>query len=368
MHRAVGLILGLALATGCSSSRLTFEPVPSRADVTASEVEAGLALYPFPTPAGRWGYMDAAGQVALVPAFDAAQPFSEGRAPVRIGDAYGYIDPSGDLVVPAQFSSAAPFSDGRALVTEGPMSRPRYGFIDPAGGVVVPLILPLAYSYSEGRALVRFRDRDLTWLERVFGVWRNESLGFIDRAGNVVFYLPGEAASFAEGLAPFSEPVFLRRGRWGYVRPDGSVAIPATFRGTAFRFSDGRARVTRDGRVGFIDPTGDRAFEAAFDVANAFSEGRAAVRVDDRWGYVDEGGALVIPARFTQAGSFSGGLAAVEVDGRWGYIAPDGTVVIEPTYREAQAFRGPLAYVTDETGPHYIDREGRPVRPDLAPR
>ena len=363
--RLAGLVLGLALLSGCARSRLTFEPTPSRAVVGASEVAAGDALYPFSTPAGRWGYMDATGRVVLEPAYDSAEPFSEGRAVVRVGDAYGYIDPAGDLVVPAQFASAAPFSQARALVTEGPEGHARYGFIDPSGAVVVPLILPLAYSYSEGRALVRFRDRNLTWFERIFGAWRDESLGFIDLDGEVVFYLPGESASFSEGLAPFSEPAVLTSGRWGYVRPDGSVAIPPTFRGTAFRFSDGRARVAQGGEITYIDATGQRAFEDTYEVALPFSEGRAAVLVGDRWGYLDETGRLVIPARFTQAGPFADGLAAVQLDGRWGYIGTNGAFVIEPAFRSAQGFRGPLAYVTDETGPHYIDRDGRPVRPDI---
>ncbi len=361
--RLVALALVLVLAAGCAPSRLTFDPNPTRAEVSASEVEAGGGLYPFPGPAGRWGYMDATGRVVLEPAYDSAEPFSEGRAVVRVGEGYGYVDPTGDLVVPAQFSSAEAYVQGRALVTEGPEDRRRYGFIDPAGAVVVPLILPLAYSYSEGRALVRFRDRDLTWVERIFGSLRDESLGFIDLDGEVVFFVPGESASFSEGLAPFSDPTFLSSGRWGYVGPDGSVAIPATFRRGAFRFSDGRARVAQGGEIGFIDPSGQLVTDETYDVAQPFSEGRAAVLVGDRWGYLDVSGALAIEPRFRQAGSFSEGLAAVEVEGQWGYIDPAGEVVIEPTFRAAQAFRGALAYVTDATGSHYIDREGRTVSP-----
>lgn len=368
VHRLAGLVLALAVLAGCAPSRVTFEPTPSRAEVSAAEVAAGDRLYPFPTPLGMWGYMDVTGRVIVEPAFASAEPFEEGRAAVRLGDAYGYIDPSGEVVVPARFTSAAPYAEGRALVSEGPSGRPRYGFIDPSGAEVVPVVLPLAYSYSEGRALVRLQNRDLTWVERLLGLWRGESMGFLDLDGDVVFYLGGEAASFSEGLAPFSEPRFFARDRWGYVSPDGSVAVPATIYGTAFRHTEGLARVVRGDAIGFVDADGEPAFGQVFELAQPFSEGLAAVQIGGLWGYADTTGAFAIAPQFDQAGTFSEGLAAVEKAGRWGYVGPDGTYVIEPVFRSAQSFRGPLASVSDESGPHYIDRSGRPVRPDLPPR
>lgn len=361
-YRLAALALGLVVA-GCGPSRLVLDPTPSAVTVAVSEVEAGDGLYPFVSRAGRWGYMDSVGQVVLAPAYDSADPFSEGRAAVRVGEAYGYIDPDGQLVVPARFASAAAYSQGRALVTEGPLEDRRFGFIDPEGSVVIPLVMALAYSYSEGLALVRFRERRLTLVERVLGAREDRLLSFVDRDGRVVFTVPGEAASFSEGLAPFSEPTIFDSGKWGYVRSDGSVAIPAAFGRAAFRFSDGRARVVSGGDVGFIDTSGQVVFGQTYDVAHAFSEGRAAVQVGDRWGYLDPSGALVIEPRFERAGAFSGGLAAVQQGGRWGFVGPDGQLAIEPAYTAAQAFRGALALVTDGSGTYYIDRQGQAVRP-----
>ena len=359
MTRAV--FLALVFVAGCASSRVTFEPRSGRAIASAEDVAAGDALYPFQAADGRWGYMDATGRVAVGPRFDAAEPFSEGRAAVRVDGAYGYADPSGRLAVPARYALAAPFSEGRALVAEG--DGPRYGFVDAAGAVVVPAVLPAAYSYSDGRALVRLRERDLTQAERFVGV--DPVQAFLDLDGRVAFAVPGEAASFSEGLAPFSAPTLFSGGGWGYLRPDGSVAIPADLGGTAYRFSEGLARVGRDGRVGFIGTDGEPAFAQTYALALPFSEGLAAVRVDGLWGYVDAAGRVVVPPRFSQAGPFSGGLAAVEAGGRWGYIGPDGAFAIGPAFRSAQPFRGPLAYVEDEAGAYYIDPTGRPVRPEL---
>ena len=363
------LLLVATLVAGCARSRPAFEPVAGGvAEVSAADRAAGEALYPFQGPTRQWGYMDVGGRVAVTPSFDAAAPFIEGRAKVRVGDAYGFIDPTGVLVVPARFTSAEAFSHGRALVTEGEDTSMRYGFVDAAGTVVVPLVLPLARSYREGLALVRFRDLNLTWFERIFKPSGSESTGFLGLDGEVVFDLPGEATSFSEGLAPFSEPSLLTPGRWGYVRPDGSVAIPPSFRGTAFRFSNGLARVTQDGAFGFVDSTGQAAFGETYELAHAFDEGRAAVRVDGRWGYIDTSGALRVAARFERAGPFSEGLAAVAVGGLWGFVDLEGEVVIDPSFTAAQAFSKGLAYVTDSAGSYYIDRSGQPVRPLLAPR
>lgn len=358
------LALVLTLASGCTRTRMAFETMEApAAEASESDIAAGDRLYPFEGAYGRWGYMDITGRVVLDPAYDAAEPFSEGRAKVRVGDAYGFINPSGTVVVPVRFSSAAAFSQGRALVSEGAERAKRYGFVDPAGNVVVSCDLLLAYSYSEGRALVQFREYRLPWLAQLFKRRAEALTGFLDLDGRVVFELPREAASFSEGLAPFFQPALLSSGRWGYVRPDGSVAIPPTYRGTAYRFNGGLARVVQNEEFTFIDSTGRSAFGSAYSLAHAFSEGRAAVQVGDHWGYIDETGELVIAPRFDQAGSFSEGLAAVEVDGRWGFIGPDGQFAIEPQFDAAQAFDRGLTYVVDDTGTYYIDRSNQPVRP-----
>jgi WG containing repeat len=72
-------------------------------------------------------------------------------------------------------------------------------------------------------------------------------------------------------------------------------------------FVEGRARIVRDGKVGFIDKSGAIVVEPRFDFAGAFCQGRAPVcvgcrRVVDgehdyyeggRWGQIDLGGRLL---------------------------------------------------------------------------
>jgi len=83
--------------------------------------------------AGKVGFFDRHGKVAIEPAYDFAMPFAGGRAavcrgckPVRQGEhramrggSWGFIDRGGALVIPLQFEEAASFAGGRARVRLG---------------------------------------------------------------------------------------------------------------------------------------------------------------------------------------------------------------------------------------------------------
>jgi len=57
-------------------------------------------------------------------------------------------------------------------------------------------------------------------------------------------------SAFSEGLAAVK-----RGGKWGYIRPDGSVAIDFQF-DTAREFTGRIARVEIDEMIGYIDAEG----------------------------------------------------------------------------------------------------------------
>ena len=78
------------------------------------------------------------------------------------------------------------------------------------------------------------------------------------------------------------------------------------------KFSDGLARVEKDGQYGFIDTTGKLVVPYGWDFAFSFSDGLACVEKDDKRGFIDTTGKLVIPCEWDYAFSFSDGLACVE--------------------------------------------------------
>jgi hypothetical protein len=67
------------------------------------------------------------------------------------------------------------------------------------------------------------------------------------------------------------------------------------------RDPDDLIREQRDGQWGFITPDGKVAVDFRFGGVQAFSEGLAAVQLGRRWGFIDRRGRFMIPAQFDDA-------------------------------------------------------------------
>ncbi|MGB2998159.1 MAG: WG repeat-containing protein [Phycisphaerae bacterium] len=121
---------------------------------------------PWPMPYGeKFGFLDPSGNMMIIaPQFDDAQPFSEGLAPVRVGDAdsgrWGYVNMAGSMVIPPRFTWACPFSEGRAAVTVGDLFEGKQGYINRAGEMVVDPQFDTAGLFIGGRAKVSRQEQD----------------------------------------------------------------------------------------------------------------------------------------------------------------------------------------------------------------
>jgi len=70
---------------------------------------------------------------------------------------------------------------------------------------------------------------------------------------------------------------------------------------------------TMDGRSGKMD-------FCIWDGAEAFSEGLARVKKDGKWGFIDQSGKTLIPFIYEDATSVYDGLAWVKQEGFWGVL------------------------------------------------
>ncbi len=131
-------------------------------------------------------------------------------------------------------------------------------------------------------------------------------------------YVDTQGRTYGQEAAPtapqsFSETDY-RQGPYGYKAPDGSVLAPAVY-DWVFPFSEGLGAVVKDGRVGFLDESGQVVLSPRFPIPDweklstvvgqmyRFQEGLAVVMTGERegqplWGAVDRTGALVTPADF----------------------------------------------------------------------
>lgn len=233
---------------------------------------------------GKWGLIDASGNMIIEPKYDQVRPFADGLAAVNVGakrqfpfmyvgGKWGYVDHSGKLKIRLKFESVDDFSEGLACVSDGTSRR----FIDRAGKPVLELKDSSSCgAFHGGLAPVHLDSPQRT--------------RFINREGATAFELEGFVGEFHNGLARLSR------------RPGPNSA----------------------GRVeGFIDRNGKIVIPPTFNEGSDFSEGLAAVLIGktirgkgDSWGYVDKSGQLRIQPQFNEAGQFQNGLALVHIGGQ----------------------------------------------------
>jgi len=132
---------------------------------------------------GKYGFMDATGEVVIEPQYYAVEDFYNGFSRVQLNDRLVPLDEMGRLLMRRFFNYVGLFEEHMAKVR----LVQHWGFIDERGRVAIPMQFNDVSDFSEGAAAVKF----------------NGHYGYIDQWGNYVieprFAWAGE---FNEGLAP----------------------------------------------------------------------------------------------------------------------------------------------------------------------
>jgi hypothetical protein len=242
--------------------------------------------------------------------WDLMRPFSEGLAGVAKDGQWGFIDLSGKLVIPLQreWKYQFPFKNGLAQVD---MGQENSDFIDRAGRLLI----------KSGQSNIPAAD--IAWARKLptSPIWKLE---------------------FRDGLLP----VMNKHGRWGFVNPEGSLAIPPQWIQVS-DFNEGlamvsnRSAITRVEHAGYIDTHGKIVIPLTWNRGWLFSEGLAAVAVNGRWGFIDKSGAVVIALQWDSCEIFDKGYALVSKGRKFGVIDRTGKVIIEPTFDGFDRERSP---------------------------
>ena len=127
----------------------------------------------------------------------------------------------------------------------------------------------------------------------------------------------------------------------------GEVVLPARYHFISLP-SEGLVRADLDGRVAYLDVEGRERipFSAGWETGGDFSEGLARVRRDGLWGFIDAGGEVVIEPRFYFVEDFHDGRALVRNENADdSYIDRRGERITDRWFDYAEEFRDGYAVV-----------------------
>lgn len=188
---------------------------------------------------GKYGYIDAEGNLVIPAKWDDAGAFNNGRAWVVSDGKVRIIDTTGNVVAECNINNiidVSEFSDGMAYVWN---SQHRYGFINEEGVLVIPCTYTFAGEFQDGYTYVKNE---------------NDKYGIIDKAG--VFSVPCE---------------------WDEIRRVGNY-----FRVRKYATINAKAGIGVGGTYGLIDAHGNVVLECSYSSIN-YGEGYYTVSKDTEW-------------------------------------------------------------------------------------
>jgi hypothetical protein len=354
-------------------------------------IKPGFPLAMCAFPGGLCGAVNRDGSVAVLPRYDWVGAFSDSRAAVRLSGLYGFVDEAGREIVKPQYRIVGDYKFGFAQVDvdgkSGVIDRdgkmviePKYGFIE--------AISPDRFRVSEVRQLggtiggEDFSDAR-SGTSASGGSFVSISLlpeygprGIIDTSGRWIEPL-GTSPSRAFDKDDPSIRWVQKDKLWGLAHSDGTWLIEPKF-GNAGPLSDGLAYVTVDGKIGFIDRTGNFAIPPIFDKAWPFNPGlgRTSAERDGIFGVIDKTGTWIFQTNYQQlylATSFGANNNAAfgwhfKKADRWGLLDLDGRVVLDADFDQAvnhcaegrlEAFKNKESFYFEEDGSPLQLPEGR---------
>ena len=274
---------------------------------------------------GKYGFVDKTGKVVIPIEHSkygsGGEPFHDGLALVydSANAYYGYIDKTGKMVLPYQYTEAASFKNGFGFVVLGN----RWTIIDTTGRELIPQSYLLISDYTTEERIS----------SEVFTVSGPNGWGFVNRAGQIVSEGYEHADPFSDGMARVSKD-----GKIGYVNEAGVLVIPCQYDSDGNydqEFIDGYAKVKVGDGYRIIDKTGKVTGSPNYGRNNWGPAGSGYFWFSSsesgrtRFGFIDCTGREIVSPKYKSVEDFSGGVAAVEnFEGKWGFVDTTGAEIV----------------------------------------
>ena len=217
------------------------------------------------------------------------------------------------------------------------------------------------YKYPYGKFVIQARNEMQKKWPAPMRVLKNNKYGYVKNGQMVIKANYDYASEFSEGLARVG-----KNGKYGFVNEKGKVIIPIRYV-AASNFNYGLAVVkTIDNKCFFIDKTGKPFNENVYHDAKSFSEGLAAVQDQYyKYGFINTKGEVVIPQEYSVVSWFKEGIAAVgkSEGGKtlYAYIDKNGNKLTDFEFEEAKDFQSGVGRVKKDGKYALIDKFGFPI-------
>jgi hypothetical protein len=124
----------------------------------------------------------------------------------------------------------------------------------------------------------------------------------------------------------------------GIMDKDGSELLPLSEKfQKIFTFNNGRARILKDGRYGFIDRIGNVHISPQYPGALDFSEGYAGVIINGKWGFLDKEENIAVQPFYQEVKNFQNGVARVKEKNKWYFVNKQGKKITTTPYDEIRS-------------------------------
>ena len=326
----------------------------------------------------KYGYIDNTGAIIIKPKYQGTTPFFDDIASVRLDWKWGAINKKGEWVITNKYDRLTYFYNGRAAFSNRSNringKKNEGGILDLAGNLVGDI-------YNQGpRSFGARAEWDYIKGIRGFSdsiyhcVTRDGGYGLINGKGELVLPIQNQFTLGSIIRYSYTQPPFLAAKRlngrdvFGYVDLKGREVIPFRF-SDAFPFSEDIAAVELDGRVLFINKSGDVVIDNLPNVQMDkyyFINGICFLQnMQGKWGVINREGEMIIDFFDFDEINFSyssEGLLPFKVKDSLGYLDYNGEVIIEPLpFDEVNGFRNGLALVTQNGEELYINKSGKVV-------
>lgn len=125
---------------------------------------------------------------------------------------------------------------------------------------------------------------------------------------------------------PYENHFFVyNNGLTGIVDDEGNVCSEPVHRyEKTFPFKEGRAKIMKAGRYGFIDRKGNVRVAPQYSSVRDFKEGLAAVVINGKWGFIDKDENIIVQPYYVNVSDFSNGVAKAQTGSKWSFVTCKG--------------------------------------------